>query len=138
MGCTNFEPVGRIYLSVDAESAKQSRVIAPEIRGRQKWNFLVRWFEEVPMKRDAGVGPGSTDADAIALSADRRTMSFLMQRKNLGQIRVLLKNYEVGSIGTCLVPGHWWCQARLLSGHMPARPILITRQSRRHGAATLS
>lgn len=42
-------------------------------------------------KRDAGVGPGSTDADAISLSADRRTMSFVMQLIHLGQIRILLK-----------------------------------------------
>ena len=42
-------------------------------------------------KRDAGVGPGSTDADSITLSADRRTVSFVMQLKNLGEMRVLLK-----------------------------------------------
>jgi Big-like domain-containing protein len=42
-------------------------------------------------KRDAGVGPGSTDSDQISLSADRRTLSFVMQLKHIGQIRIVLK-----------------------------------------------
>jgi hypothetical protein len=41
--------------------------------------------------RDAGVGPGSTDADQIQLSTDRRTLTFIMQLKHFGQIRVILK-----------------------------------------------
>ncbi|MEP6730313.1 MAG: Ig-like domain-containing protein [bacterium] len=43
------------------------------------------------IQRDAGVGPGSTDGDQITLSADRRTLSFAMQLKHYGQIRVVLK-----------------------------------------------
>jgi len=43
------------------------------------------------LARDAGVEPGSTDADEVGLSVDRRTITFTMETFRLGQTRVVLR-----------------------------------------------